>query len=219
MNQENAKFIADALINLKYEIITVYFIALCIAILGMYLFSRLKKSAELKEINNNFETVLRQQKELTEATGKIQNSLNKESIYYQVRLNAYHDKSISSITEIYEAIIRVRDSAKHLGFNPSEDEKQKFVRTVSEFRGIFDAKKIWIPKELSEHIGAVSNEIDKKAHKFINANAKEKHIDRLSEEKLNSLITDQEKFYDYINQEVVVVFNDLVERINGVVSA
>ena len=219
MNQENAKFIADALINLKYEIITVYFIALCLAILGMYLFSRLKKSAELKEINNNFETVLRQQKELTEATGKIQNSLNKESIYYQVRLNAYHDKSISSITEIYEAIIRVRDSAKHLGFNPSEDEKQKFVRTVSEFRGIFDAKKIWIPKELSEHIGAVSNEIDKKAHKFINANAKEKHIDRLSEENLNSLITDQEKFYDYINQEVVVVFNDLVERINGVVSA
>tara|TARA_Y100000034_G_scaffold113770_1_gene149140 strand:- start:7 stop:666 length:660 start_codon:yes stop_codon:yes gene_type:complete len=219
LNQENAKFIADALINLKYEIITVYFIALCLAILGMYLFSRLKKSAELKEINNNFETVLRQQKELTEATGKIQNSLNKESIYYQVRLNAYHDKSISSITEIYEAIIRVRDSAKHLGFNPSEDEKQKFVRTVSEFRGIFDAKKIWIPKELSEHIGAVSNEIDKKAHKFINANAKEKHIDRLSEENLNSLITDQEKFYDYINQEVVVVFNDLVERINGVVSA
>ena len=219
MNQENVKFIADALINLKYEIITVYFIALCLAILGMYLFSRLKKSAELKEINNNFETVLRQQKELTEATGKIQNSLNKESIYYQVRLNAYHDKSISSITEIYEAIIRVRDSAKHLGFNPSEDEKQKFVRTVSEFRGIFDAKKIWIPKELSEHIGAVSNEIDKKAHKFINANAKEKHIDRLSEENLNSLITDQEKFYDYINQEVVVVFNDLVERINGVVSA
>jgi len=183
------------------------------------LFSRLKKCAELKEINNNFETVLRQQKELTEVTGKIQNSLNKESIYYQVRLNAYHDKSISSITEIYEAIIRVRDSAKHLGFNPSEEEKQKFVRTVSEFRGIFDAKKIWIPKELSEHIGAVSNEIDKKAHKFINANAKEKHIDRLSEEKLNSLITDQEKFYDYINQEVVVVFNDLVERINGVVSA
>lgn len=219
MNQENVKFIADALINLKYEIIAVYFIALCLAILGMYLFSRLKKCAELKEINNNFESVLRQQKELTEVTGKIQNSLNKESIYYQVRLNAYHDKSISSITEIYEAIIRVRDSAKHLGFNPSEEEKQKFVRTVSEFRGIFDAKKIWIPKELSEHIGAVSNEIDKKAHKFINANAKEKHIDRLSEEKLNSLITDQEKFYDYINQEVVVVFNDLVERINGVVSA
>lgn len=219
MNQENAKFIADALINLKYEIIAVYFIALCLAILGVYLFSRLKKSAELKEINNNFETVLRQQEELTEVTGKIQNSLNKESIYYQVRLNAYHDKSISSITEIYEAIIRVRDSAKHLGFNPSEDKTQKFVRTVSEFRGIFDAKKIWIPKELSEHIGAVSNEIDKKAHKFINANAKEKHIDRLSEEKLNSLIADQEKFYDYINQETVVVFNDLVERINGVVSA
>lgn len=219
MSQENAKDIAEALISLKYDLIAVYFVALCLAILGVYLFTRLKKSAELKEINNNFESVLHQQKELTEVTEKIRHSLDKESIYYQIRLNAYHDKSIESITEIYEAIIRVRDSAKDLGFNPSEDENRKFVRTVSEFRGVFDAKKIWIPKALSEHIEAVAIKIDGRAHKFIMANIKEKHIERLSEEKMNALLKDQEDFYDYIHQEVVIVFNELVERIGEVVSA
>jgi hypothetical protein len=59
-------------------------VVLCLAILGVYLFTRLKKSAELTEINNNFSTVLKQQSDLAEITGKIKNSLDKESIYYQV---------------------------------------------------------------------------------------------------------------------------------------
>lgn len=219
MSQENTKNIAEALINLKYELIVVYFVALCLAILGVYIFSRLKKSAELKEINNNFKTVLSQQQELTEVTEKIRHSLDKESIYYQIRLSAYHDKSIESITEIYEAIIHIRDSAKDLGFNPSEDESRKFVRTVSAFRGIFDAKKIWIPRTLSEHIESVAIDMDNRANKFIRANIKERYIERLSEKRINELMNDQEDFYDYIHQEVVVVFNELTERIGSVVSA
>jgi hypothetical protein len=59
-------------------------VVLCLAILGVYLFTRLKKSAELTEINNNFSTVLKQQSDLAEITGKIKNSLDKESIYHQV---------------------------------------------------------------------------------------------------------------------------------------
>jgi hypothetical protein len=72
---------------------------------------------------------------------------------------------------------------------------------------------------LSEHIESVAIEIDKRAHKFILANIREKHLEKLSEKKLNQLIIDQENFYDYIHKEVVTVFNELVDQIGNIVSA
>jgi hypothetical protein len=84
LKHENLTDVALALASFKTEVLATNGVVLCLAILGVYLFTRLKKSAELTEINNNFSTVLKQQSDLAEITGKIKNSLDKESIYYQV---------------------------------------------------------------------------------------------------------------------------------------
>lgn len=208
------KNIADALVNLKYDLIAINLIVLCIAILSVYFLARIKKSAELKEINNNFNTVLEQQAELAEETGKIKQSLDKDSINYQIKLNAYHDKSIESINDIYVAIIKLREAAKNLGFTRTDEENKNFFTVVSEFRYIFDTKKIWIPKSLSDHIECVAIELDNRSHTFITSTTREKHIDRLSENQVNKIFDDQEAFYDYMNQEIGIIFDELVEKIS-----
>jgi len=218
LKYENLNDIAEALLNLKYDLIVINLVIVCLAVVAVYFVSRIKKSAELKEINNNFSTVLKQQSELAEETGKIKQSLEKESISYQIKLNAYHEKSIEAINDIYISIINLRDAAKELGFNQSDEKKQKFVRSVTEFRNIFDTRKIWIPHDLSVHIEGVAIEIDNRSHKFIIANTLEERIEKLSEERVNQIFDEQDKFYDYIHKEIAVVFDELVEKISKTVS-
>ena len=217
MKSEDFKNFADALVGLKYDLILINLLVLCIAIVAVYFLARIKKSAELKEINNNFATVLEQQAELAEETGKIKQSLDKDSINYQIRLNAYHDKSIEAINDIYVAIIKLREAAKDLGFTRTEEENKKFFTVISEFRYVFDTKKIWIPKLLSDHIEGVAIELDNRSHKFIISTTREKHIERLSEQQVNKIFDDQEAFYNYIHQEVGVVFDELVKKISETV--
>ena len=66
MKYENLDGIAQSLISSNYELIGINLIITFLAIVGVYIHSRLKKSAELTEINNNFAKVLDQQKTLTE---------------------------------------------------------------------------------------------------------------------------------------------------------
>ena len=218
MGYENFNDIAEALLNLKYDLIVINLVIVFLAIIATYYVSRLKKSAELQEINNNFSTVLKQQSELAEETGKIKQSLEKESISFQIKLNAYHEQSIEAINDIYIAIINLRDSAKELGFNQSDKEKQMFVKSVTEFRNIFDTRKIWIPHDLSAHIEGVAMEIDNRSHKFIIANTRAERIEKMSEERVNQILDEQEKFYDYIHKEISAVFDELVEKISQTVS-
>lgn len=218
MKYENLNDIADALINLKHDILVINLVILCLAVVAVYFHARIKKSAELKEINDNFSTVLKQQSDLAEETGKIKQSLDKESINFQIRLNAYHDKNIEAINNIYVAIIQLRDSAKDLGFIQGEEEKKKFVRAVSNFRNVFDVQKIWISKSLSSHIESVAVEIDNRTHSFIIANTRAERIEGLSEERMNKIFDEQDRFYDYIHQEIGVVFDELVVKISEAVS-
>jgi len=219
LEYENLKDIAEALVNLKYDLIIINLVVICLAVVAVYFVSRLKKSAELKEINNNFSTVLKQQSDLAEETGIIKQALEKESISYQIKLNAYHEKSIEAINDICIAIINLRDAAKELGFNQSDNEKQKFVKSMIEFRNIFDTRKIWIPYDLSVHIESVAIEIDKRSNYFIIANTRAERIEKLSEERVNQILDEQDKFYDYIHGEISVVFDKLVEEISKTVSA
>jgi transcription elongation factor Elf1 len=219
MKIESLNDISEALVTQKYDLIVINLVSLCIAIVAVYFLARLKKSAELKEINSNFATVLQQQKDLEKETGEIKQSLNRKSISYQVKLNAYHDKTIEAITEIYVAVIQLRDSAKDLAFNQSDEDSKKFVRTVSEFRNIFDTRKIWVPRSLSNQIETVAINIDKRSHSFIIAC---KNIDRsmhLSEKKLNEAIDEQERFYDFIYTEISTTFDGLAEKIANEISA
>lgn len=219
MKYENLKDVAEALTSANNELILINLLVTCLAIVAVYFHSRLKKSAELREINNNFSNVLEQQKKLALATGQIKSSLSKDQINYQIKLNAYHEKSIESINDIYVKLLDLRDAAKNLSFTQTDTVVQEFVGAVSMFRRTLDEKKIWIPKELSEHIEAVAIEIDNRTNPFILASKNEKYIEKMSPEKIEKLIKDQEGFYDYIQKEINVVFNGLVEKVSKIVGA
>jgi len=218
LKYENLNDIAEALINLKYDMIVINLVILCLAVVAVYFLSRFKKNAELKEINKNFSIVLKQQSDLAEETGKIKQSLDKESINFQIRLNAYHDKNIEAINSIYVAIIQLRDSAKDLGFIQGEEEKKKFVKAVSNFKNVFDIQKIWISKSLSSQIEDVAVEIDNRTHRFIIANIRSERVQGLSDERMNKIFNEQDSFYDYIHQEISVIFDELVVKISEAVS-
>ncbi|QYJ98238.1 hypothetical protein K0J45_03065 [Shewanella alkalitolerans] len=213
MKYENLSDIASALMDLKHELIVINLVVVCLAIVGVYFHARIRKSAELREINNNFTEVLKQQKELTSVTGKIKQSLEHESISYQIRLNAYHEKSIEAINDIYVSIIKLRDEAKTVTFSQEDVIVQQFISSVTEFRNTFDTRKIWIPKDLSAHIESVAKDIDKRTHKFIYACKRINNLQGLSEKRIDALFEIQDGFYDYVNEEMGLVFDKLVEKV------
>jgi len=219
MEHEDLFNAADAMLNLKYEIIITNLVVVCIAIIAVYLYVRVTKSAELKEINNNFTTVIEQQKRLATETGKIKQSLDKESINYQIRLNAYNDKSIEAVNDIYVSLIKLRDASREIGFHANDEEKQKFFSIVRNFRNTFDTKRIWLPPSLATHIEDVAVNIDNRSHKFIIASTRIDNVSNLSDDRMNALIDEQERFFDFIHKEIKVIFDDLVEKISNTVGA
>lgn len=219
MKYENLNEIAEALQSENYELIFTNLIITCLAIALVYFHARFKKSAELKEINNNFSNLLQQQKELATETGKIKQSLDKESINYQIRLNAYNDKSIEAVNDIYVSLVKLRDSSREIGFNPSSEEKQKFFSIVRDFRNTFDTKKIWLPSSLASHIEDVSIDIDSRSHKFIIASARIENVSNISDDRMNALLDEQDRFYDFIHKEIKVIFDELAEKISSAIGA
>ncbi len=217
MSTENITELAEALLNLKFDIIIVNLVTACIAIIAMYFIVRLKKSAELTEINNNFATVVKQQKELVSETETIKQSLGKDSINYQIKLNAYHEKSIDTINTIYIQIIEMRSVAENFAFNPSEEVKSKLIKSIFEFRKEYEIKKIWLPSSLSTDIEEIANEINKNCFLFIKSNMRAE-TQELNDKQVQEIIDIQERFYDYINDEIIVIFDTLSRKISNEVS-
>ena len=217
MKPDELKSIADAISAQDQDAMYVYLLVTLIAIVAVYFFSRLSKSAELREINNNFATVLEQQRKITEETGKIKQALDKDSISYQVRLNSYNEKSISAITEVYISLIGLREKARHLSLDRSENVRRDLIDCVNSFRSTFDVQKIWLPRDLSTRIEAVAIDIENRCHRFIRASTVIDNTQAFSAERLEAAITEQEQFYDFIAQEISALFDDVVHQISGVV--
>ena len=140
MNQE----LAEALLSLKYDVIVINLVALCLAIVGVYFVTRIKKSAELTEINKNFKNIKQQQTELAKATGEIKQSIDQKNINYQIKLNVYHEKSVQAINDIYVSLIDLREMARDIAFNLTDEKKKTFFKKIYEFISTFDKNKIWI---------------------------------------------------------------------------
>lgn len=219
MKYEELMKISEQLIDVKTDLIMLNVIVLLIALVGVYVFTRFRKTAELDAINENFRTILKQQKVLTKETGEIKNSLGKEQINYQIKLNAYHEKSIESINDIYVKLLDLRDASKELSLTQNDDVVNNFVTSVSTFRRTLDEKKIWISSELSGQIEDVGIEIDNRTSPFIRASKQEKYIQRMTDKEIEQLIKDQEAFYDYLQQESETIFNVLVEKLSKAVGA
>ncbi len=198
---------------LSNEIIIINIVTIFISILVVYYYARLKKSAELTEINNNFNTLLEQQKVLTRETEAINQSLDKDSIHYQIKLSAYQEKSIQAIENVYKALIQLRDSAKEFGLNPNDEEGRKLLQALKEFRSIFELKKIWLPVILSKQIATVAIKIDNRSQMFMFAINREKNHYKLSPKQEEKNFNEQDNFYDFLNKEINVIIDDLVEKI------
>ena len=219
MKYENLNDIAQSLTSSNYELIGINLIITFLAILAVYIHSRLKKSAELTEINNNFTKVLDQQRTLTEETGKIKLALDKDSINFQIKLSSYNENSIDAINGIYIKLIELRNSAKILGFNTNQEKIKNLLETVAAFRYEYDIKRIWLPSDLSGHIEEVAIDIDRRSNEFILANNKEDKIDCLTQNQLKKMGDMQDSFYDYLNKEIEPIFNVLVKKISDSVGA
>ena len=95
MKDESLIALSNAMLDFKTDVIITNIVIGCFLVLAVYLQARLKKSAELKEINKNFETVLKQQQEITKATGKINMNFDgvlKISEFRQAWINSLRDE-------------------------------------------------------------------------------------------------------------------------------
>ena len=221
MKIENLNDIAEALVAQKGDFIIIDFVSLSIVIIAVivgYFITRLKNSAELKKVNNNFSIVLKQQKYLAKEVGEIRQSLNKDSINHQIRLNAYHDKTIEAVAEIYIALIQLRDSAKDRAFSRTDEDNEKYRKMLDEFSNTFDIQKIWVPERLLKNIKTVATEIDNQLEKFTFACNTIDNAPNSSEEKLTEAINEQNTFYDFIYNEVGATCDQLAEDIANEIS-
>ena len=71
LDYEGLKLIVEELTAAKLDLLMINALCFLIALSLIYLFSRAKKSGELREINNNFNKVLQQQSVLTTETENI----------------------------------------------------------------------------------------------------------------------------------------------------
>jgi hypothetical protein len=212
LKYENLLDIARSLgeVNLYLNLIVVF-----LAIVGVYFYERFKKSAELREINNNFTEVLRQQKEIAIETGKINQLLNKESIAFQIRLNSYTQKSIESINDVYLEFIKLRHQIRLTSVIDNNNEAlNKLSASLVELMTVYESKKIWIPMDLSRHIDALILDIDKRTISFISACRKMNSNAPISEDRLDKIINTQNEFYDYVFNEINTAFDGLIEKLS-----
>lgn len=186
---------------------------LAIAI-GIILRSYFMKVAELKAINDNFSTVLEQQTELKNETGKIQNALDKDHTDFRVKHELFHQQSIKSIIEIYDDLLKIRKQADLLQISVDLDKAQKFHDSVRNFRESIERNRIWIASDISELIESTAINIENTATKFITSNkTEEMGLEKLTEAQIEKLIQNQEDFYDLMVKSTSI-FTELAAKVS-----
>lgn len=211
---DQSKQLADILMSGSLSILWPTLVTVFVSIITVYIFSRIKKSAELKEINNNFRNVIEQQRLLVEQSENIKQALNKESIFYQIQLSSYREKSVESIDIVYKELLKLKNSAKDTSFLMGQDQCDEFVKAVSSFRKLFEENRIWIPLILARKIENLAIEIDNRCHKYIFASKQLDTPQYRTKEQIDNLCNLQAEFQDFINQEIRTIFDNLVAEIH-----
>ena len=189
--------------------------ALFVALLVAYF----KKRGELQAIDDQYEKILSQQRRLTEQNEKIKQLLDQESIYLQGQVQAYFKHSVDSITEIYYALINIRRVASDVALQVSTDEelRKSLIDAAQNFLDTYQRRRIWIPKDVCAHIEGVAKEIDTQCHKFLFTLRQQERIASLSEKQIAALSARQERFYDFFNQEIQVLFEGVIDQISNTI--
>jgi len=188
---------------------------IALATLASYFGARLRKSGELKEIEANFDKILSQQTQLAEATGKIKASLDQGNLRYQIQLSAYQQNAVQAIEDIYNACLALRDSA--IGVSHTRAGREALFESSRAFITLYDKKKIWLPDELSEQIRQIANDLDLRSRRFMRAQDTLDNVQTAPQQAIQNACDEQDSFYDFVNQEIHMLFEQLSSRIRAIV--
>ncbi|EHS1102644.1 hypothetical protein KVQ39_003611 [Vibrio cholerae] len=181
--------------------------------LGAYLGARIKKQAEITTTNNNFTTLLDQQKKLAKDIGDIKSELERSNIKYQIKLADYNAKSLESIELVYGKLVKIKSISRDLSYVQSPELAQDLYDSIGDFRSCFDLKRIWIPIELAAKIENVAIELGNKATVFVGVSISTQMSHRLTEAQVERVYSKQEEFYSYMSNDVTIVFDNLLDMI------
>ncbi|WP_282338512.1 hypothetical protein [Pseudomonas sp. PS02288] len=205
--------IADAISSQNYKVMWVLLVVIAVSFVGMYFLTRTTKSAELREINNNFKNVLDQQKQLERQTADINAALNKQSIEYQIKLAAYNERSVQAIDDVYLALLKVKKNAETAGYQTVGSPNEQLAESLQEFRNTFYKRKLWIPQQVAREFEGLAIEIEKRANKFIRASIRLQGAYNLRPELFDKSIDDQEDFFDFI-YKLEENLNSIIDRVS-----
>jgi len=176
--------------------------------------ARFRIANEIQQINRNFDEVKRQQRELRQATGEIEHALEIQSAMFKMRSAAYIEKSISAISVVYDSLLQLRNAALRVAHNDVAEHAPEFRDRIIAFRSEFDGQRIWIPKDLADYLNQVASNMSNLATSFIIAEGQMIHPERLRKDRMDKAIENQQHFYDFIQNELPAVFDEVVNRIS-----
>lgn len=218
MDAELIEAIESAVRTRDIGLLATYIIVSIIVALFLTLIARFRVSTEIKQLNQNFETLKEQQVELRRATGEIEQTLDRQSAMFKLRSAAYIEKSISAISAVYDSLLKVRNAALNVAYEDVAKHAPEFRAHVQTFRSELDIQKIWIPNKLATYIDKVAADMSNRATEFIIAEGRLARVEQLHDNQINSAVDAQEEFYDFIQNELPRLFEDVVERISKEVS-
>lgn len=196
-------------------------LVLCIAIVMIYFGTRFLKKGEIDEIKSNFESIKTQQAELTKATETIKNELNKKSIEYQIKLQAYNEKKIEAIEKVYISLINLKDAAKKIGYNFGEVNRQNYSDAIDQFRKEHEVNRLWIPTKIYKIFEQVALEIDTKTSPYMIIQGAQETIENpksywlsMSDEKFKAISERIEQFHGYLSNDVDKKLRNVVQNIS-----
>ncbi len=134
-----------------------FLLPIAFAAIGAYFGSYLRKSGEIKAVNDNVKNIKEQLKATTKITEEIKSDLAKKTNEHQVKFELYHNKSIEVITTLYSLLSDIQSNAVDYiataNFEEGETETYKKAKeSVHSFLHYANRNEIWVPEDLYQQI-------------------------------------------------------------------
>lgn len=149
---------------------TVMALGLLSAGIGAFLGSYLKKRGELRATTDNFNELLRQLKEQTEATqaiqgkyatelSKLSNDLSVLSHKKTTLFSEWHSRQINILSELYTRLYRAEEALRPSIPNFRAAPIETSWTRREELRTYFDENAVFIPDQIREDVGYLLNRL------------------------------------------------------------
>ncbi|HGM5807792.1 TPA: hypothetical protein ACKP33_004076 [Serratia marcescens] len=118
-----------------------------------------KETAKYSVLEDKFDLVLQQQRDLAIATETIKSKFSRENLSFQIKLSKFHEREISAFDEVYKKLTALK-AASRLSLTPNDDNIAIFRGSVTKFRSVFDENRAWIHSNLAKSMEDLAIEID-----------------------------------------------------------